>query len=59
MTPVTRPPATGTRRRKVKCKHAPAPTGYLEWHAWADKKATTHRQRRCPGCGLWKVWVRK
>jgi len=39
--------------------HTPQPTGYLEWHEWADKKAKTHRQVRCPGCGLFQIWVRK
>ena len=34
----------------------PAPTGYLAWHEWAEKKARTHRQTRCPGCGLYKIW---
>ena len=35
------------------------PQGYLGWCFWAQKKAQTHRQRRCPTCGLWKIWVRK
>jgi hypothetical protein len=40
-------------------KHTKAPDDYLGWHAWAEKKARTHAQERCPGCGLWKVWWRK
>lgn len=39
------------------CKlHAPAPPGYVAWHEWVERKARTHEQHRCPGCGLWKIW---
>ena len=41
------------------CKHTPQPTGYVEWHMWAEKKQRTHEQRRCPGCGLWAIWVKR
>lgn len=41
------------------CRHTKAPTGYVEWHEWAEKKAKTHDQIRCPGCGLFKVWVKR
>ena len=37
-------------------QHCEGPTGYLNWHAWAERKHRTHRQERCPGCGLWKLW---
>lgn len=53
------------RRRKwllveqPECKHTPAPKGYTSWHAWAEKQMTTHRQERCPVCGLWAMWKRK
>lgn len=40
-------------------KHTWCPTGYVHWHTWAEKKAKTHEQRRCPDCGLWAIWVRK
>ena len=40
-------------------KHTPAPEGYLAWYAWAERKAKTHRQVRCAGCGLFALWVRK
>lgn len=40
-------------------KHTPQPTGYLQWHMWAEEKAKTHRQERCPACGLWSVWKPK
>lgn len=33
--------------------------GYIAWHIWAAKKSQTHRQEKCPGCGLYKIWVRK
>ncbi len=36
--------------------HTPAPSGYLAWQVWAERKARTHVQERCPGCGLWKIW---
>lgn len=36
--------------------HTPCPEGYLQWHAWADKMSKTHKQVRCPGCGLWAIW---
>ena len=46
-----------------KCSHAhlhtDAPSGYLQWHAWAERKAKTHKQERCPGCGLWAIWRRR
>lgn len=37
-------------------QHTPCPDGYLAWHTWAKAKSRTHRQRRCPECGLWKIW---
>ena len=42
-----------------KCRHTKCPSDYVSWHLWADKKAKTHKQLRCPGCGLWKLWVRR
>jgi hypothetical protein len=41
------------------CVHTPSPQGFLDWHAWAAEKNKTHRQRRCPVCGLWAIWVPK
>lgn len=35
------------------------PTGYLQWHAWAERKAIAHRQLKCAKCGLWHLWERK
>lgn len=33
----------------------PAPTGYMEWHAWARVQLKAGgRQRRCRYCGLWR-----
>lgn len=37
--------------------HTKEPSGYLQWHEWAEHKSRTHRQRRCPGCRLYKIWV--
>jgi hypothetical protein len=39
--------------------HTPCPSSYLGWHEWAEKMAKTHRQKRCPGCGLFVIWVPK
>jgi len=39
--------------------HTPCPEGYLAWHEWAEKKAKTHRQVKCKGCGLYALWVPK
>ena len=40
-------------------KHTKTPSGYLAWHAWAEKKAKTHEQHRCPKCGFWTLWKPK
>jgi len=38
--------------------HEPGrPSGYLAFDSWASDLSKTHRQTKCPGCGLWKVWV--
>lgn len=42
-----------------KSKHTKCPTGYLQWHDWAKAKSKTHRSVKCPGCGLYAVWVLK
>jgi len=36
--------------------HTPSPSGYTQWHDWADRMARTHRARQCKGCGLWAIW---
>ncbi len=41
------------------CQHTECPTGYMEWHLWAEKKGETHYQVRCPGCGLFAIWKKK
>ena len=46
-------------RNDMSCKHTQCPSGYLEWHEWAERMTRTHEQRRCAGCGLWAVWVRR
>jgi NAD-dependent dihydropyrimidine dehydrogenase PreA subunit len=35
------------------------PRSYLAWHEWAEKKAKTHDQSECSGCGLFVIWKRK
>lgn len=51
------------KRTNLECikgaEHTPTPQGYIEMHAWADKKLKTHINTQCPGCGLWAVWVKK
>jgi hypothetical protein len=39
--------------------HTEGPEGYNHWHDWAARMGQTHRQLRCAGCGLYKIWVRK
>jgi hypothetical protein len=36
--------------------HETGPEGYIHWHAWAEEKTKTHKQRKCPDCGLWLLW---
>ncbi len=43
----------------TKCEHTPRPEAYLQWHSWAARMSKTHKQKRCPNCGLWAVWVPK
>lgn len=38
--------------------HADEPTGYIAWHDWAaTRDARGSRQKRCAGCGLYKIWT--
>lgn len=39
--------------------HTPSPDGYIEWHHWAKEMSKTHRQVKCPTCGLYAIWVPK
>jgi hypothetical protein len=32
------------------------PSGYLEWHKWAEEMEKTHNQTQCPHCGYWVIW---
>ena len=43
----------------AECDHTPCPKEYLQWHEWAEEMEKTHRQIRCPHCGLWTIWVSK
>jgi hypothetical protein len=41
-------------------QHTPAPDGYVAWHEWAEEMhAKGYRTKRCPGCGLYKIWTPK
>lgn len=37
--------------------HTPSPSGYLDWHAWAERMIQTHKQAQCDTCGLWAIWL--
>jgi hypothetical protein len=39
--------------------HTPSPAGYVAAGVWAEEMLLTHTQEKCPGCGLWVVWVPK
>lgn len=53
--PLVTPPAVSEN-----CvRHTRQPAGYQAWHAWAEQMSGKHEQVRCPGCGLFNVWVRK
>lgn len=43
----------------AECQHTPAPSGYIQWHAWAHGMGKTHRQVKCPNCGKWAIWLPK
>lgn len=39
--------------------HTPCPRG-ARWHKWAKEMlADGYRQIKCPGCGLYLIWVSK
>jgi hypothetical protein len=40
-------------------KHTRSPLTYLARYSWAQDMMKGHRQLRCPGCGLYKIWVSK
>ena len=42
-----------------KASHLLGPSEYLERVEWAEEMRKTHRQERCPGCGLWVIWKPK
>ena len=37
--------------------HTKCPSGYIQWHPWAEKKNKTHRQIKCSDCSLYKIWI--
>ncbi|MFF3928209.1 hypothetical protein [Streptomyces hirsutus] len=40
-------------------QHTPHPVRQFAHEAWAQQMLRTHKQTRCPGCGLWKIWVER
>lgn len=51
------------RNNQLECpnaaEHTEAPSGYLDYQAWATAMEKTHRQRKCAGCNLWAIWLPK
>ena len=43
----------------TKRKHTKCPDGYIARAEWAEKKSKTHKQVKCPNCGLYAIWVKK
>lgn len=41
------------------CNHTPTPHGYFAMYEWAERAMKTHRQIRCPRCGLLHIWLPK
>jgi hypothetical protein len=39
--------------------HTLGPEGYIQWEPWARRMSKTHRQMKCPHCGLYTMWVPK
>lgn len=52
-------PPKPVRPSAKKCNHTLDPPGYTHWHEWAEKASKTHRQVRCPRCGLFAIWMPK
>jgi hypothetical protein len=48
-----------TTPKTPKCKHTKSPDGYLQHAQWAEDMLKTHKQIKCPNCGLWAVWIKK
>jgi hypothetical protein len=48
-----------TKTEVCQKRHTPCPEGYLQKHGWMLRMSKTHKQTRCPECGLWAIWVRK
>ena len=40
-------------------QHTPCSEDYIGWHSWARQMSYGLKQRKCPECGLWKIWVSK
>lgn len=39
--------------------HTACPEGYIQWHAWAEEMAKTHKQIKCGECGRYSIWIPK
>lgn len=39
--------------------HTPAPSGYANWHDWAEQmNLDGYKQVRCPQCDRYEIWVK-
>ena len=38
---------------------AEMPCSYIERSEWFEKMGKTHKQTKCPNCGLFAIWVPK
>ena len=39
--------------------HTKHPSTYIEYMTWAEKMLKTHKQKLCPDCGLYLIWLLK
>lgn len=56
---LTRAGAQAVAESDCPANHTPHPEGYIQHAAWAERMLKTHKQSRCPTCGLWAIWTPK
>lgn len=39
--------------------HTVHPIGYVAHAEWAEEMMKTHKQIKCPDCGLYAIWIKK
>jgi hypothetical protein len=40
-------------------EHTYGPSGYPDWHEWAEEMSKTHVQQKCGTCGCYLIWEPK